>query len=118
MSRQSASTTYEIPAEVLEVLALPSLDRLTDDQVRGADCVWCRERLTAETAVALGEHMSPLSGTTSPMRWFPRACREDTANRAHAALFTHSPMCEQCVDEAGRCEVGLWLYRLVREGRR
>jgi hypothetical protein len=115
-----ASATAESPSPpaVAAALELPALDGLTDDQVRGADCVWCKTRLTAETAVDLGEHMSPLSGTTSPMRWFPRACSADTAKRAHAALAAHAPECEQCADDPGRCDTGRWLHRLVRENRR
>jgi hypothetical protein len=50
--------------------------------------------------------------------WFPRACRPCAGERAYAALFLHAPMCEQCADEAGRCETGRILHRLVREGRR
>jgi len=97
---------------VLEILGLPSLEGLTTDQTRGAACVWCAARLTGETAVDLGEHLA--DGT----RWFPRACRTDTADRAHRGLFDHAPMCEQCTDNAGGCEISRRLYRLVRENRR
>ena len=114
MLRQSVSTGHPIPAAVLEILGLPSRDGLEDDQARGATCVWCRFRLTAETAVDLGEHLSPPDGT----RWFPRACRKDTADRAHRGLFTHAPLCEQCTDDASSCDVSRLLYRLVRENRR
>ncbi|MEU6098380.1 hypothetical protein [Streptomyces sp. NPDC047079] len=104
---------------VLEVLALPALDGLTDDQTRGATCVWHGgDRLTAETAIPLGEHMSPLSGVTSLLRWFPRACRTCVADRAHRGLLVHAPMCDLCADEAGQCPIGRGLYRLVREYRR
>ena len=112
MRRQSVSTGHPIPAVVLEILGIPSLDGLADDQARGATCVWCRVRLTAETAADLGEHLA--DGT----RWFPRACRTDTADRAHRGLFTHAPKCEQCTDDASNCDVSRWLYRLVRENRR
>ncbi|MEU5363359.1 hypothetical protein ABZ354_07645 [Streptomyces sp. NPDC005925] len=118
MPSTSVSTGHPIPAPVLEILGLPSLDDLADDQTRGATCVWCQVRLTAETAVDLGEHLSPLPGTAPPMHWFPRACRKDTADRAHRGLFTHAPMCEQCTDDPGGCEISRWLYRLVRENRR
>lgn len=105
-----SSALQAIPAEVLELLALPALEGLTDGQVRGAECVWCKERLSIETAVDLGEHQAP--------RWFPRACSVCAGERAHKGLFAHAPMCEQCVEEPGGCEVGRWLYRLVRENRR
>lgn len=106
------SALRAIPAPILDVLELPSPDDLTSEQVRGADCVWCTARLTGETAVDLGEHLD------DGVHWFPRACREDAADRAHRGLFTHAPMCEQCTDEPGGCDISRWLYRLVRENRR
>lgn len=115
----SPEAMLEVPAAALEALGLPPLDGLHDAQVRGASCVWCSTGpLNAENAVDLGEQMSPLPGSASPMRWYPRACRPCIADRAQRGLFAHAPMCEQCVDEAGVCEVGRGLYRLVREGRR
>ncbi|MFD5491570.1 hypothetical protein ACFWH4_01180 [Streptomyces sp. NPDC127091] len=95
----------------VQALDLPQLASLTPDQARGAICVWGSERLTAEIAVDLGEQSGPEG------HWFPRACRDCAAARAHRALFEHAPMCEQCVDDAGRCEISLALYRLVRQGR-
>ncbi|MFG3323708.1 hypothetical protein ACGF3J_37255 [Streptomyces sp. NPDC048171] len=114
------SATQEVTARVLDVLVLPGLDDLTDDQVRGADCVWCRASLTADVAVDFGEHTSPSPWSTSTigMRWYPRACPACTAERAHRGLFEHAPSCEQCVDAAERCEISRALYRLIREGRR
>jgi hypothetical protein len=104
---------------LLDILGLPELDTLTDDQTRGADCVWCADPLSIETAVDLGEVRFPMAGSTSLIgRLFPRACRTCAGTQAHNGLFTHCGSCEQCVDEVGRCPVGLWLYRLVREGRR
>lgn len=58
------------------VLELPPLDTVTADQSHGKTGVRGGEELTIETAIALGERLSPLSGTTSPMRWFRRACPE------------------------------------------
>jgi len=98
---------------VAAVLRLPDPRQLIEDQVRGAVCVWGSERLRVATAVDLGEHTDATIG-----RWWPRACPQCAAEHAHRALFEHAPMCEQCVDEAGRCEVGRLLYRLIREGRR
>ncbi|GAA5050600.1 hypothetical protein [Streptomyces similanensis] len=103
-----------LTAAVLEVLRLPTRESVTDSQARGADCVWCaRGPLNAETAVDLGEQHDE----TGP-GWFPRACRECAAKRAHEGLFAHTPACERCVGEAALCPVGRALYRLVREGRR
>jgi hypothetical protein len=118
-SSLTGTLPQEIPADVLTILALPALDELTDDQTRGTTCVWHGgERLTAETAVDLGEHLSPLHGSSSPMRWFPRACQSCTADRAHRGLFTHCATCKDCADGTDRCGTGRSLYRLVREYRR
>jgi hypothetical protein len=115
-----SSTIQEISAEILEILALPALDGLAVDKVRGAECLWCPKTLTVETAVDFGQQRSPLSGSSSisGMTWFPRACRTCVADRAHRALFAHAPMCEPCVDNAANCIVGRGLYRLVRDCRR
>lgn len=113
---EDASTTQTVDA--LGLLALPSLDDLTDRQVRGTTCVWDSALLTTETAVDLGERMSALSGTTSPMRWFPRACHRCVHTAAYAALMDHAPLCEQCVDEAAGCDTAVGLRRLMREHRR
>ncbi|MGW5126667.1 hypothetical protein ACWEQ7_21955 [Streptomyces sp. NPDC004069] len=116
----TADGLLEVPAAVLELLKLPALDGLRDAQVRGRECFWCKERrpLTAETAVDLGQQLSPVAGTSSPMRWYPRACRPCTIDRAYPALLGHLRMCEQCVDNTEVCEVGSVLRWLVKEGRR
>lgn len=108
----------DVAPELLPILAPPLLDDVTDDQTRGATCVWCHTPLTTAMAVDLGEQMSPWQGSTSPMRWTPRACPKCTGERAHSALFAHSGTCGQCVDEAGGCEIGRGLYDLVRRFRR
>ena len=116
-----SSTTEEIPAGVLEVLALPALDELSDDQTRGRACVWCGAQLTIESAVPLGEHMAPIEGTSvSGMRCFPRACHRCVSDRAHRGLFAHGSTCALCAgkETAEDCLVGRGLYRLVREHRR
>ncbi|MEU6219309.1 hypothetical protein ABZ845_17600 [Streptomyces sp. NPDC047022] len=106
-----SNVVHDISGGVLEMLALPALDGLTEAQTRGAVCVWHGgERLTAETAVDLGEQTAP--------RWFPRGCRDCVAGRAHRGLLEHASLCEQCADEAAECPIGRGLYRLVRECRR
>ena len=107
--------TSEDIEDALALLPLPDLDGLTDDQTRGATCVWCpvdSPPLTVETAIDLGEHMSLLSGSTSPMRWFPRSCRDCTAAYALRALHDHVLRCEQCTDNPACCDVGRVLRRL------
>ncbi|MFJ3037699.1 hypothetical protein [Streptomyces tendae] len=112
MPSDAGTRAHDIPPDVLAVLGLPSFGELTPDQARGAVCVWGTEQLTTETAVDLGEQAGPEG------RWWPRACRTHTADRAHRGLFDHAPSCEQCVDAAERCETSRVLYRLIRDGRR
>ncbi|MFE2044331.1 hypothetical protein ACFXAZ_26090 [Streptomyces sp. NPDC059477] len=108
------STTHSIPASVLDLLALPALAVLTPDQERGAVCVWGRSEapLNAKTAINLGQQQ------TDGRHWFPRACHRHTTSHAYRALLDHAPLCEQCVDDAGACQIGVTLRRLMREGRR
>lgn len=101
-----------VPAGALAALNLPEPAGLIEGQRRGALCVWCTARLTLETAMDLGE----LQGSVG--RWWPRSCPACIAARAHRGLFEHTPECKACIAKAGQCEIGLVLYRLVREGRR
>lgn len=113
-TEEDASTTQTIDA--LTLLALPALDGLSKEQVRGAACIWCATTLTADTAVDLGERRHKrLDGHYST---FPRACRPCTHDAADAALMDHAPRCEQCVDDAAGCELAVALRRLMREHRR
>ena len=103
--------------EVLALLPLPDLDTRTDDQTRGRTCVWDSTPLIAETAIDLGERMSPLDGSASLMRWFPRACTTCVREAATAAIRDHTGTCEQCTDNAALCEIRAALEQLTREGR-
>ena len=107
------STTASITAHPLDVLPLPAYEDLTEQQRRGATCVWGASQLTTTTAIDLGERHAA-DGTS----WFPRACRPCTQPRALRALHLHSAMCEQCADDHTQCPTGLGLVRLVREARR
>ncbi|GGS29462.1 hypothetical protein AB0E75_07935 [Streptomyces griseoviridis] len=109
-----SKAALEVPGAALELLTLPPAENSAADQLRGARCVWCRTGpLHTDTAVDLGEHK-----TTTGEAWFPRSCQRCAGNRAHRALYAHIPMCEQCADEAGICETGRILYRLIRQGQR
>ncbi|MFH9977960.1 hypothetical protein ACH4ND_01605 [Streptomyces sp. NPDC017179] len=118
----AAEGLLDVPAAALELLKLPALDAVTDGQSRGTDCVWCRVRLTIETAVDLGEQKGSLEGASSltGATWFPRACRPCTRERAYHALLNHvhPGPCEPCENAAPGCEIGRALNRLLREGRR
>ncbi|MEU3527584.1 hypothetical protein AB0E62_27560 [Streptomyces sp. NPDC038707] len=106
----SSDTAGTQPA--LAALPLPEYDSLTQDQTRGATCVWDGIQLTGETAVDLG----PRRDTEGV--WFPRACRLCAQRQAMDALIQHSGACEQCVDDHTRCPEGSTLVRAVREARR
>ncbi|WP_458248860.1 ATP-binding protein [Streptomyces sp. MAI_2237] len=114
-----SSATEAIPVEVLEALAIPALDGLSEEQVGGRACIWCASLLTIETAVQLGEHLTDAGASTAVtrMRTSPRGCRSCVEGRAHRGLFAHGSTCALCRDEqtAGECVVGRGLYRLVRE---
>ncbi|MET8829402.1 hypothetical protein ABZX40_26110 [Streptomyces sp. NPDC004610] len=108
------STTHDIPADVLTLLALPALAALTPDQERGAVCVWGRSEapLTTMTAINLGEQQ------TDGRHWFPRACRPHTGAHAYRALMDHAPQCRPCIQDAIACPTGIALRRLMRAARR
>jgi hypothetical protein len=103
-------------ADALALLPLPDVGSLSAPQVRGKSCVWCAGVLASEAVVDLGPRR--LKHLDTHTQWFPRACRPCTAAIALSTLHTHAPSCEQCVDDAGRCETGRGLYRLVRDNRR
>lgn len=83
----------------LPMLPLPQYRGLSDDQRRGAVCVWCSGPLTAETAQDLGERPAP-DGT----RMWPRGCTPCACKEARRIVSLHPrrcPVCtagERCVD--------------------
>ena len=113
-------------AQALALLALPSPAELTEDQVRGATCVWDADEapLTGETAVDLGpRRMKRLDGHYD---WHPRSCGEHVAQEALLALFHHCmDDCQECgargedgAAREGSCDTGVALLRLhMRKGR-
>lgn len=112
----SGSSDQTSAIDALALLPRPGLSELSEEQVRGAACIWCGTRLSAHTAVNLGEERVRLLDGAITM--FPRSCRTCVADRAHQALLAHAPACEPCIDNAAECETGRALYRLIRENRR
>jgi len=99
----------------LALLPLPALDGLSQEQVRGAACVWCTAGLDTATAVDLGERRHKrLDGHYST---FPRSCRRCAAEAAIRAVRDHASWCEQCVDDASNCDTRAQLEQLARETR-
>ncbi|MGV9755448.1 hypothetical protein ACWDUC_06370 [Streptomyces tricolor] len=100
----------------LDLLPLPEFHTLSQDQVRGATCVWDGVGLSSATAIDLGERkLKRVGGRVS---WFPRACRRCALEQAMNTLVAHSQTCEQCVDDSNLCPTGSGLVRAVREARR
>lgn len=97
---------------VLDLLALPKTSTLSDAQLRGAVCVWCKTDLTAETARGLGERPAPDGGTM-----FPRGCPDCVRSAAVRTYNVHSSSCEQCVDDPTLCDTRRGLRRAALEGR-
>ncbi|KUN03130.1 hypothetical protein AQI95_24535 [Streptomyces yokosukanensis] len=100
---------------VADLLPLPALEGLTDQQRRGTACVWNHGHgsLTTTTAIDLGERQAS-DGTTC----FLRGCKACAQALVIPTLQDHTNSCEQCVDDYTRCETGAGLVRLVRETRR
>ncbi|MGW0835468.1 hypothetical protein [Streptomyces prunicolor] len=113
MSSEHAHTPTIDMNELLALLLVPDPDDLSDEQRRGAVCVWGDRPLTHLSAVDLGEQQAD-DGTN----WYPRACRPHVQRHAMEALQTHSGSCEQCADDHTRCPSGLGLVRLIKETRR
>ncbi|MET8955223.1 hypothetical protein ACWEO4_32000 [Streptomyces sp. NPDC004393] len=100
-------------ASIAALLPLPEHNSLSEEQVRGAECVWgCGKTLTAETAVELPERR--IRNLDTYIDTFPRGCRPCTGRRALKALYNHCPVCEQCVDNVAECEIGRTLRRFTR----
>jgi hypothetical protein len=121
----SSTPTETTPVEkALALLELPSLDGLTEEQVRGFTCIWdgSEKPLAEEAAVALGpRRKGRLDGEYD---WHPRGCPEHVAHAAYEALFVHCMGdCEPCSrtdeeieqqpEQESACEIGVALRRLV-----
>ncbi|WP_409471098.1 hypothetical protein [Streptomyces sp. HC307] len=112
------NTTSTPAASALAEPPLPSLNGLSEQQIRGTTCVWDGIALTPETAVDLGPRKTRrLDGEC---QWFPRACRTCVGQQAMRVLFDHTEGCEQCrrTEKDSACDTGRALLRLsIRKGR-
>ncbi|KDN73901.1 hypothetical protein DF19_41625 [Streptomyces olindensis] len=97
----------------LLLLPLPKVDRQSDEQRRGAACVWCGTKLTAETARDLGERPTP-DGT----RIWPRACTQCVRTEARRVSNIHTRHCQRCLRNTEACTDRRALRDLALEGRR
>lgn len=106
-TRTSSSQNSALP-----MLPLPQFLGLSDDQRRGANCVWCSESLTAETARDLGERPSP-DGT----RMWPRGCTPCVREEALRVSRIHTRHCPRCIRNTEACPDRRALRDLALEGR-
>jgi len=112
------ATAPPTSAEALRSLRLPSLDGLTEQQVRGTACVWGGSAFEGDgQAVDLGpRRMKRLDGAYD---WYPRACSFCVTVHALAALYDHVGECSECSTADALCPAGRPLYRLsIHGGRR
>lgn len=108
---------HPTPTDTTDGLPLPSLDTLSEAQVRGKACVWCTGTLNNGTAIDLGARPVKYAGraTTS---WFPRGCRRCTAIEVVGPLDAHTASCVACNTLGGICSTGGWLASLRRQALR
>jgi hypothetical protein len=111
----TSQTSSAQTVDTVALLPLPSLDRLTEQQVRGATCVWDGIALTTGNAVDLGPRPARRAGST--FQWFPRACPACVRTAAQRIHDLHTGTCEQCVDDPSLCEIRRALRHLALEGR-
>ncbi|WP_030615858.1 hypothetical protein [Streptomyces achromogenes] len=102
-----------IPAALVPHIVLPRLELLSDARTRGAECVWGGERLSIETAIDLGKHV-----TDDGFSWFPRACLRCTRDAVWNARNSHPGRCTECRGPAAPCDTRRALHDLLLELRR
>jgi len=115
MAPEPAVTSGMPTHEALALLPLPSLDGLTEQQVRGTACVWDGVPLLGTAAVNLGPRPKKRLGQT--YQWFPQGCTRCVREAAIRVVRVHKGACEQCTDNASVCDVRAALEHLAREGR-
>ncbi|QEV18800.1 hypothetical protein [Streptomyces alboniger] len=104
----SGSGTLHLPP-----VELPDPAGLSEEQVCGRTCVWCRGVLDNTTAFDLGARKVNAHG--SGARWYPRCCRRPCGfQHIHQALLDHTQSCEQCADDLTRCTDGKALRTAMR----
>ncbi|MEV6182282.1 hypothetical protein [Streptomyces sp. NPDC052015] len=92
----------------VEMLPLPKLDTLSNEQVDGKACVWCSGR--PRTPLALGIRLSANAGTLR--RWCPVAHQRCAAHKAGKVYRLHIQMCARCAHR-DYCPDGRALYKLA-----
>ncbi|HEY6116987.1 MAG TPA: hypothetical protein VI172_13615 [Candidatus Dormibacteraeota bacterium] len=115
MALKPAVTSGMPPREALALLPLPSLDELTEAQVRGTACVWDGAPLLRVAAVNLGPR--PKKRLGQEYQWFPQSCPGCVRKAAIQAVREHRGDCEQCTDDTTVCRTRAGLEQLARWGR-
>ncbi|MEV7240472.1 hypothetical protein AB0N92_04300 [Streptomyces sp. NPDC093248] len=111
-----ASPALTVDFGVMSMLTIPDIGGLTADQRRGADCVWCKKKLTAETAIDLGHRRLEVDG--EPLLCFPRGCRPCGRHAAVRESRVHPLNCPVCLKEPTDCRERKAIRRLALDGRR
>lgn len=74
-----------------EMLPLPRASSLTQAQIDGTACVWCK---APDGLIALGPRVRPVAGELR--RWHPRACRPCAGRKAVSVYRLHISTCARC----------------------
>ncbi len=115
MGHDTGTRPAAAPAAIRVLIPLPSIEGLSEQQVRGNTCVWDGIALTPATAIDLGpRRIRHLDGS---LRWFPRGCHRCVETAALRMLHDHAMACPACGDDYPACQIGLTLNRLLRECR-
>ncbi|MGY0067734.1 hypothetical protein ACWZEH_13080 [Streptomyces sp. QTS137] len=123
MEESTHSVIPRTESSALPMLPLPQVIGLTEEQRRGAECVWCSTPLTAETARDLGERP-----TSEGVRIWPRGCTPCVRTAARRVAGLHAASCQHCIrdeqarpgwdEDEKRCPDRRALRALALEGRR
>ena len=91
----------------VEMLPMPKADTLTEDQLDGKACVWCRVR--PREPLTLGVRLSVLGGRLH--RWQPIAHGWCAAEKAGKVYELHRRTCARCAPR-DYCPDAVALYEL------
>jgi hypothetical protein len=108
------ATKDEPAVDARTLLPLPSLDHMSERQLRGVVCVWGGEELVNGMATNLGPRPKKRLGGVYQV--FPRACRSCVRKEAGRVLDVHRGSCEQCTNDAALCATSAALEELAKKG--
>ncbi|MFI6337854.1 hypothetical protein [Streptomyces sp. NPDC050535] len=95
---------------------LPSVEELSEEQIRGRACVWCTVALELAAGIDLGARPGQFAG--SGVSWFPRGCPSCVIRMIYPEQVSHASQCTACNTRGGICSKGDELRSLLRQARR